>query len=209
MQVSISILSMNFNNFEEEIKRIDSTDCEFIHLDVMDGIFVPNTTFDEQLIKKINSQKIYDTHLMIVNPLKVIDKYNAISDYVTFHYEAESKENILAYLKNKKNNKIGISIKPSTDVSLIEELLPYLDLVLVMSVEPGFAGQKFIPSILPKIEYLSRMKKAKNYQYLIEVDGGINDETAKLCKEAGCEIVVSGSYVLKHSHYQERVDSIR
>ena len=209
MKVSPSILAMDFKNKEQEIIKIDNTDCEYIHLDVMDGIFVPNTTFDYNFIKTLNSKKIYDTHLMIEKPLSVIDEYLNISDYVTFHYEAEELEKIKSFLMNKGNKKIGLSIKPNTNVEVLDDLLEYLDLVLVMSVEPGFGGQKFIPSALDKIKYLKEMKEKNNYQYLIEVDGGINEETSKLCKEVGCEIVVAGTYIFKQQNYQEQINKLR
>ena len=209
MKVSPSILAMDFSKKEEEILKIDQTDCEYIHLDVMDGIFVPNVTFDYNLIKDLNSKKIYDTHLMIEKPLSVIDKYLEVSEYVTFHLEAEAKENILSFLKNKGNKKIGLSIKPNTKVEDLNDFLEYLDLVLVMSVEPGFGGQKFMDIALDKIKYLKEQKTKKGYHYLIEVDGGINHETSKLCKEVGCEIVVAGTYIFKHQNYQEQINNLR
>lgn len=209
MKVSPSILAMDFNNIESETNRINNTDCEFIHLDVMDGKFVPNQTFDDSLIKKLKFKQLFDTHLMIENPLSVIERYIEISDYVTFHYEAESHEDILNYLKYNKHSKIGLSIKPNTDVSVLEEMLPYLDLVLVMSVEPGFGGQKFMDSSLAKIKYLKEQKNINNYNYLIEVDGGINEENAAKVKDAGCEVVVAGTYIFKALDYQEQINKIR
>lgn len=209
MRVSPSILAMDFNNIEIETNKINNTDCEFIHLDVMDGKFVPNTTFDYNLIKKLKFKQIFDTHLMIEKPLSVLDTYIKISDYVTFHYEAESHNDILDYLKNKKYSRIGLSIKPNTSVLVLEEMLPYLDLVLIMSVEPGFGGQKFMESSLEKIKYLKEQKELNNYNYLIEVDGGINEENAKKVKEAGCEVVVAGTYIFKAENYQNQIDKIR
>ena len=209
MRVSPSILAMDFNNIENETNKINNTDCEFIHLDVMDGKFVPNTTFDYNLIKELKFKQIFDTHLMIEKPLSVLDTYIKISDYVTFHYEAESHNDILDYLKNKKYSRIGLSIKPNTSVFVLEEMLPYLDLVLIMSVEPGFGGQKFMESSLEKIKYLKEQKELNNYNYLIEVDGGINEENAKKVKEAGCEVVVAGTYIFKAENYQSQIDKIR
>ena len=208
MIISPSILAMDFNNQPLEELRINQTDCEWIHLDVMDGIFVPNKTFDESFIKKLQFKKVFDTHLMITNPLSQIDKYIPYSDYVTFHYEAENESDILEYLKNKKT-RIGLSIKPNTKVEVLDNLLPYLDLLLVMSVEPGFGGQSFMESALDKIKYLKKQKEKNGYHYLIEVDGGINAETAKLCKEAGCEVVVAGTYIFKSDNYQKQIDNLR
>ena len=147
---------------------------------------------------------------MIKEPLKELHKYVPYTKYLTFHYEAETKEDILEYLKNKKDDcLIGLSIKPGTEVNVLDELLPYLDLVLVMSVEPGKGGQKFMDSALSKIEYLVSEKKKKGYKYLVEVDGGINEQTAKLVKGVGCEVVVAGSYVFSSSDYQAAIDKIR
>lgn len=210
MKVSPSILSMDFSKKEEEIKKLNQTDAEFIHLDVMDGHFVSNTTFDEQFIKTINCDKIYDTHLMIKEPLKQLHKYVPYTKYLTFHYEAEEREDILQYLKTRKDEcLIGLSIKPGTDVTVLDEMLPYLDLVLIMSVEPGKGGQKFMDSALQKLAYLADKKKVFGYKYLIEVDGGINEQTAKLVKGVGCEVVVAGSYVFSSSDYQTAIDKIR
>ena len=210
MKVSPSILSMDFSNWEKEIERINKTDCEFIHLDVMDGKFVSNVTFDENFIKKIKSDKIFDTHLMIENPLKQLHKYIPYTNYLTFHYEAESREDILNYLKIRKEDcLIGISIKPNTEVSVLDELLPYLDLVLVMSVEPGKGGQKFMMNAVEKIKYLKEQKDKYNYKYLIEVDGGINEETKNLVKGVGCEVVVAGSFVFKSDDYQNAISRVR
>lgn len=210
MIVSPSILSMDFDNVKKEEKRINKTDCEMIHLDVMDGKFVPNTTFDYEFIKSLNFKKVYDTHLMIENPLSVIDKYLEVSDIVTFHYEAESVDDLRDFFKNHRPVKhIGLSIKPSTDVKVLDEFLPYLDLVLIMSVEPGKGGQKFMEEALPKIEHLNHKKLKYGYNYIIEVDGGINKETAKACKKAGCDAVVAGSYIFKNKKYQKQINDIR
>ena len=202
MIVSPSILSMDFSKTEEEINKLNQTDAEFIHLDVMDGHFVSNKTFDEQFIKTIKSNKIFDVHLMIKEPLKELHKYVPYAKYLTFHYEAETKEDILEYLKNQKDDcLIGLSIKPGTDVHVLDELLPYLDLVLVMSVEPGKGGQKFMDSCLDKIDYLVKKRSENNYSYLVEVDGGINLDTAKLVKQVGCDAVVAGTYLFKNENF--------
>ncbi len=209
MKVSPSVLAMDFNNVLEETKKINDTDCEYIHLDVMDGKFVPNKTFDYHFIKELKFKQLFDTHLMIENPLDIIDEYIKISDIVSFHYEAEKHDIIKDYLMNKKYSKIGLSIKPKTNPEEIKDLLPYLDMVMVMSVEPGFGGQKFMDLCLPKIKYLKETKIQNNYNYLIEVDGGINNENASLVKEAGCEIVVAGTYIFKSEDYQKSINSIR
>ena len=204
MIVSPSILAADFNNLDKEMKKVNDSSCEWVHLDVMDGKFVPNITFDEKLVKSLRpiSNKVFDVHLMIVNPEEYLMKYyEAGADYVTFHYEA--CDNILEVLKEikSKNLKVGLSIKPGTMVSVLDEYLPYLDLILVMSVEPGKGGQKFMDSCLDKIAYLVQKREENNYNYLVEVDGGINDSTAKLVKQVGCDAVVAGTYLFKNEDF--------
>ena len=212
MIVSPSILAADFNNMDQEMNKINDSNCEFVHLDVMDGIFVPNTTFDEKLVKDLRNKttKVFDVHLMIENPQLVLDKYyEAGADYVTFHLEA--CPNCLNVIKEYKaqNKKIGLSIKPNTKVEELDQYLEYLDLILVMSVEPGFGGQKFMDSSLSKIKYLKDMKEKNNYQYIIEVDGGINKDTAMLVKEVGCEAVVAGTYLFKNENFVEAVKGLK
>lgn len=210
MKVSPSILACDFSNIELETKKINTTDCEYIHLDVMDGEFVPNMTFDYNFINTLKFNKIYDTHLMIKNPLSIIEKYYDSSDIISFHVEAETQEDILNFLKNKPlNKKIGLSIKPKTDVSILVPFLPYLDMVMVMTVEPGFGGQKFMEENLSKVEELILLRNKFNYNFLIEVDGGVNGETVKLCQDKGVDIVVAGTYIFKSDNYQERINSLR
>lgn len=210
MKVSPSILACDFSNIELETKKINTTDCEYIHLDVMDGEFVPNKTFDYNFINTLKFNKIYDTHLMIKNPLSIIEKYYDSSDIISFHVEAETQEDILNFLKNKPlNKKIGLSIKPKTDVSILVPFLPYLDMVMIMTVEPGFGGQKFMEENLSKVEELILLRNKFNYNFLIEVDGGVNGETVKLCHDKGVDIVVAGTYIFKSDNYQERINSLR
>lgn len=210
MKVSPSILACDFSNIELETKKINTTDCEYIHLDVMDGEFVPNMTFDYNFINTLKFNKIYDTHLMIKNPLSIIEKYYDSSDIISFHVEAETQEDILNFLKNKPlNKKIGLSIKPKTDVSILVPFLPYLDMVMVMTVEPGFGGQKFMEENLSKVEELILLRNKFNYNFLIEVDGGVNKDTVKLCHDKGVDIVVAGTYIFKSDNYQERINSLR
>ena len=201
MKLSPSILSLDFSKFNEQVNILNKN-VEYIHFDVMDGNFVPNITFGPKLLKTFdeNSNLIMDVHLMIANPKKYIDDFiNAGADIITFHFEAlnnnidDCKEIINCI--HSKNRKAGISVKPNTDVKLIEPLLHDLDLVLVMSVEPGFGGQKFIESSLEKVKYLHDNKKSNNYNYIIEIDGGINDQTAIKAKEAGAELLVAGNYI--------------
>ena len=204
MIVSPSILAADFNNLELEMKKVNDSSCEWVHLDVMDGKFVPNTTFDEKLVKELRpiSNKVFDVHLMIEKPVEHVMKYyEAGADYVTFHFEAcENIKEVLETLK-KQNLKVGLSIKPATSVTVLDEFLPYLDLILVMSVEPGKGGQKFMDSCLDKIDYLVKKRSENNYSYLVEVDGGINLDTAKLVKKVGCDAVVAGTYLFKNENF--------
>lgn len=204
MIVSPSILAADFNALDQEIKKVNDSSCEWVHLDVMDGKFVPNTTFDEKLVKELRpiSNKVFDVHLMIEKPAEQVMKYyEAGADYVTFHFEAcENIKEVLENLK-KQNLKVGLSIKPATSVAVLDEFLPYLDLILVMSVEPGKGGQKFMDSCLDKIDYLVKKRNENNYSYLVEVDGGINLDTAKLVKKVGCDVVVAGTYLFKNENF--------
>ena len=210
MIIAPSILSANFANLEKSLARVSS--AEWLHVDVMDGHFVPNITIGPLVVKGVKSisTQILDTHLMITDPYKYTEVYaKAGSDYITFHIETVSNPlDLISHIKSF-NVKPGISIKPNTAVRDIEELLPLVDQVLVMSVEPGFGGQSFMPSALEKIQRLDSLRKENNYKYLISVDGGINNETSKLCKTAGVDVLVAGSYIFNSENAEERISSLR
>jgi ribulose-phosphate 3-epimerase len=196
---SPSFLTADFSKIAEEIKSISQ--AKWIHFDVMDGKFVENTTYDHNMLLTIKefSNQFFDVHLMIEEPEKHFMKYiNNGANTVTFHYEAT--DNPLALLKKIRENNVlaGISIKPNTNVSVLNELLPYLDIILIMSVEPGKGGQKFMPEALEKIDYLNQKRLENNYNYLIEVDGGINNETVLLVKKVNCDVIVAGSFIFNH-----------
>ncbi len=196
--IAPSLLASDFLNLENEVKRINESDAEWLHLDVMDGEFVPNLTFGYGLVSDINKHltKVCDVHLMINNPIKFVEQFAAAgSDYFVFHYEATDDSFAVIEEVKKFGMKVGMAIKPQTDVTVLDEYLSYLDLVLVMSVEPGFGGQKFDPSAIDKIKYFKAKREERNYNYLIEVDGGINEQTGMLVKQAGVDILVAGSYV--------------
>ena len=210
MKVAPSILSANFNNLVEEIKLCEG--AEFVHIDVMDGHFVPNITIGACVIKNLKKEidKVLDVHLMITDPYKYSpDFIKAGADIVTFHYESDSDVKKTIDLIKSHNVKVGLSIKPGTSVDVLKPYLKDLDLVLVMSVEPGFGGQKFMDSALDKIKTLAKLKQEEGYHYLIEVDGGINTETGKLVRDAGCEVVVAGSYVFKSENYAEKINYLK
>ena len=194
MEISLSILTMDLNNINEGLKPFKNN-LKYLHLDVMDGKFVPNSTFNHELIKAINKDYIFDTHLMIEEPIKYIKDYaEAGSDYITFHVEAAEDSMACINLIKSLGVKAGISIKPNTPVSEIHKYLPYLDMVLVMSVEPGFGGQKFMESSIAKVKELKELKERHGYNYLINIDGGIKDVTLPLVKDY-LDLAVSGSYI--------------
>ena len=201
--VSISILNANFLNLEQEIVIAQNIGIKWLHFDVMDGHFVPNISFGAPILSSINQKfKLFnDVHLMISEPKKYyMDFVKAGADLITFHLESLKSEEEVVNLINlikKENVKVGISIKPNTDVKKLLPFLNLIDLILIMSVEPGFGGQKFMDTALDKIEFLSKYKEENSLQYLIEVDGGINNITYKKCASKGVDVCVIGSYLLK------------
>ncbi|MBR2386628.1 ribulose-phosphate 3-epimerase [bacterium] len=200
MIISPSILSADFLNLEHDIEKFQNLGATWFHLDIMDGHFVPNISFGIPVVKSIRKNKdiFLDTHLMIENPEKYIESFVlAGSDLITFHYEA-TKENTLEVIKLIKSfgKKVGLSIKPKTRPEEIFEFLPYLDLVLVMTVEPGFGGQEFMQDCALKIKVFDEFKKQNNLNNLIiQIDGGINEKTAKICAEYGANSLVAGNYL--------------
>ena len=210
-KVSPSILSCDFSKLKEDIDTIVNH-VEYLHIDVMDGIFVNNISFGIPVIKSIRPHYdiVFDTHLMIVNPERYIDAFAAAgADLITFHIEATSDVLNVINLIRAKGLKVGISLRPKTNVVDLKPFLDKVDLVLVMSVEPGFGGQKFDPNAIEKIKWLKEEKNINNYQYEIEVDGGINGETGKLCLEAGADVLVSGSYIFNTTERLERIKTLK
>ena len=200
--IAPSILSANFSSLYDEIKFLKDDGATYLHFDVMDGHFVNNISFGSYVLSCISKKVdlIKDVHLMITDPEKYyLDFVKAGADLITFHYEAIKENEIERLIKKIKesNVRIGISIKPNTDVKKLDPYLSILDLILIMSVEPGFGGQKFMENSLNKIEYLENKRKENNFLYKIEVDGGINDLTAPLVIKSGADILVSGSYIFK------------
>jgi ribulose-phosphate 3-epimerase len=210
MIVAPSILSADFSNLEQSLALVKST--KWLHVDVMDGHFVPNITIGPLVVKGVRklTNQVLDTHLMISDPLKYAEAYiKAGSDRITFHIEAvDDVFEVINHIK-QLNAKVGLSIKPNTSVDTIKEYLPFIDQVLVMSVEPGFGGQTFMESALPKIKELDDLRKSLANEVLIVVDGGINETTGKLCLEAGADVLVAGSYVFNSPTPPERIDSLR
>jgi ribulose-phosphate 3-epimerase len=199
-QLSVSILNSDMSNLTKTLNLLQKLDIKYVHLDVMDGNFVPNLTFGPAVIKSIRSKTkcILDTHLMIQSPQKTITQYfDAGCDIITFHYESLKESDIFKLIKLiKKHNKlVGISIKPPTSPTKIVKYLNYLDLVLVMTVSPGFGGQKIITSCIKKIQILKNLRDKKGYKYIISADGGINEKNVVEIIKKGCDLPVIGSAI--------------
>ena len=212
--IAASILNCDFKYLENEVKRSEEAGSEWLHFDVMDGHFVPNISFGYHVLNciKNSSNQLKDVHLMISDPKKFSKNFiDSGADLITFHYEAlNSKEEIIDlidYIHSLKC-KVGISIKPNTNVSVLLPYLHMIELVLVMSVEPGFGGQKFNETCLNKIEYLDIYRKENKLKYLIEVDGGINFLTAPLVIEKGVDVMVVGSYLFNSDNMKESIEGL-
>ena len=203
IQISPSILSADFSQLGSEIKRLEEGGADMIHVDVMDGHFVPNLTIGPPVIKSLkkNSKLIFDVHLMISPVHKYIEAYSdAGADIITIHPEAtEDLETSILKIKELKK-KVGVSLNPETKIDTITNFLDEIDLVLIMSVNPGFGGQKFMPEVLPKIKDLKKYQKEKKIDFDIEIDGGINFENSKTAIEAGANILVSGTTIFKSNN---------
>lgn len=207
-----SILSADFCNLGAQVKTVEETNTEFLHIDIMDGSFVPNISFGFLVIKALrkNSKMIFDVHLMIENPSKYIDEFvNCGADIITFHYEAERHiDRTVNYIKNK-GCKVGIALNPATPVSVLKNILPSLDMVLIMSVNPGFGGQSFIEYSIDKIQEVKNLAKKLNKQnLLIEVDGGVDTHNIKSIVEAGANVLVAGSAVFRENKIKENINAL-
>lgn len=209
MKVSPSVLSADFGNLARDIQMINDSKASMLHLDVMDGVFVPNISFGFPVIKHIQalSTKPLDVHLMIVDPDKFVTQVRDCgAELMTVHYEACTHLNRVVQHIHDAGMKAGVALNPATPVALLRDIVACVDLVLLMSVNPGFGGQKFIAGVLDKVSELKQLMTEKHAHALIEVDGGVNAETGKALAQAGADMVVSGNYLFKSQHPQQAIE---
>jgi ribulose-phosphate 3-epimerase len=212
MKIAPSILSADFGKLADEVKAVCEAGADFIHVDVMDGHFVPNMTMGPMVVEAVKkaSSVPLDIHFMVENIPFFIDMYKHLKpEFISFHIEEEKHINRVIQKIRNEGIRPAVVLNPATPVCLLEYIVSDVDMVLLMSVNPGFGGQKFIPSVIDKIKELKELASKKNPKLLIEVDGGVNDKNASLLKEAGADILVAGSYVFKSDDYKKAIEALR
>ena len=212
MLVAPSILSADFGNLAEDVKAICDAGCDIVHVDVMDGHFVPNLTIGPVVVSAVAkaATKPLDIHLMVENNTFFVDLFAPLKpEYITFHMEEEKHPHRLVQYIRELGIKPGVVLNPHTPAEAVEYLLQDLDMVLIMSVNPGFGGQKFIPNVVEKIKRLKELRDRINPDCLIEIDGGVNDQNIQMLSDAGVDVCVAGSYVFKHDSYQTAIENLK
>lgn len=212
IKIAPSILAADYANFASELKRIDETGAEYVHIDIMDGQFVPNISFGADVVASMrqHSKLVFDCHLMVVDPERYVDAFaQAGADIMTVHVEATKHIHGALQKIKAAGMKAGVVINPGTPVEALEPVLNLVDQVLIMTVNPGFGGQAFIPEALEKVSRVATIRDEKGYTYDIEVDGGVDNETIKACYQAGANVFVAGSYLFKASDLTAQVQTLR